>query len=163
MYQRALVNKYAPVLLTVCRRYVPSPSLAEDALQETFIKIFQYIHKYKPTGSFEGWMRRIAVTSSLQFVQRSGIVQPNEVPPSAIEPVFDADALTYLQAEELLLIIQSLPLGFRTVFNMYAIDGYSHREISQLLGISESASRSQLSRARQQLIQHLKEQQLISV
>lgn len=151
------------MLLTVCRRYLNDPSLAEDALQETFIKIFRYIGKYKPYGSFEAWMRRVAVTTTLQMVDKAWYRRPvGEVEEHLLDSQVP-DIYAHLNAEEILKLIARLPAGFRVVFNLYAIDGYSHREIGDLLGITESASRSQLTRARKQLIQLLKHQEKVRV
>lgn len=160
--QRELVFRFAPMLLTVCRRYVGERSLAEDALQETFMRIFKYIDQYKATGSFEAWMRRIAVNASLQFMEKAWYQREVELPENWDEGDGLPGALATLGAEELLELIQALPTGFRIVFNLYALEGYSHKEISQLLGITESASRSQLTRARKQLAQAVAQSKTIN-
>lgn len=152
LYQKELVERYSPMLMTVCRRYARDQESAKDVLQESMIKIFRHIHKYKPTGSFKAWMRRICINTALQSFDKlcfkreiSGldelIVQPSAMP----------DVYSYLGAEELMLIIDQLPEGFKQVFNLSVIEGLNHREIGQLLNITESTSRSQLVRARNYL------------
>lgn len=151
-YQKKLVTQYSPMLMTVCRRYSRDNEFAKDVLQESMIKIFRNITKYKPTGSFQAWMRRICINTALQSFDKccfkreiSGldelIAQPSEMP----------DVYSYLGAEELMAIIDQLPEGFNKVFNLSVIEGFSHKEISELLGIKESTSRSQLTRARNYL------------
>lgn len=154
--QEALVRQFAPRLLAVCRRYCKDFTLAEDVLQETFINVFKYIHTYSGSGSFEGWMRRIAVTKSIEMNQRffklpvySG---ENEI---QIEEVNIPDAYALLGEEDLLKLIQCLPSNQYLVFNMYIIEGYSHQEIAQILSIAEGTSRALLSRARATLVEKL--------
>lgn len=139
------------MLLTVARRYMRDADSARDILQEAFIRIFQAIDKYRATGSFEGWMRRIVITTALKTLDRSWFRRELPglecVPTPALEP----EVFTEMGAEELMQVIARLPEGFRQVFNLYVVEGYSHQEIGELLGIAESTSRSQLSRARQLL------------
>lgn len=146
--QYQLVKRYSGMLLSVCMRYCRDKSSAHDALQETLIRIFKYIDQYQETGSFEAWMRTIAARCSLQWIDRSYFkkeVNPEELPEKhSIEPEIYAK----LEVEELMNLITSLPPGFRTVLNLYEIEGFSHKEIAELLSISESTSRSQLTRAK---------------
>ncbi len=149
--QYELVRRYSAMLMTVSRRYASDEAMAKDILQESLIRIFSQIDKYQPTGSFEAWLRRITVRTALNWLDRKYLrreIMPPEMDDSeGIDPsVFDR-----LGAEEILSLVQKLPPGFRAVFNLYVIEGYSHQEISDLLQISESASRSQLSRAKKML------------
>ena len=148
--QRQLYQQYAGLMLTVCRRYLRRPADAEEALLLGFAKVFRALPTFRQEGSFEGWIRRIMVNEALGELRRPGplhlsfedFAQPESL---ATTP---ATADTQLQAEELLALLQELPAGYRTVFNLYALEGYSHPEIAELLGISEGTSKSQLSKAR---------------
>ena len=143
------------MLLTVCRRYARDEAMAKDVLQETLIRIFQHIGKYEATGSFEGWMRRIAVRRSLQWLEKSSFrheLQPVEMPgKDFIEP----EVYSRLGVEEIMSLLKELPDGFRAVFNLNVVEGYSHKEVAELLNITESTSRSQLTRARKLLQEKL--------
>ena len=150
-YQEALVKKYSPMLMTVCRRYATDGHMAYDILQETLIKILKAIPKYRPTGSFESWMRRIAITTSLKYLERKWWKREVAVELSIMPEPVTAEGLHDLEAEDVLKLVRTLPNGFRQIFNLYVIEGYSHQEIGALLGISESTSRSQLARARKLL------------
>ncbi len=149
--QYLLVKRYSGMLFSVCRRYIRDEAMAKDVLQESLIRIFQNIDKYQETGSFEAWMRKIAVRRSLQWLEKSCFqheTQPSELPDKElVEP----EVFAKLGAEEILKTVRELPVGFRTVFNLYVIEGYSHKEISRLLNITESTARSQLVRARKML------------
>lgn len=155
--QEQLYNALASKLLGVCLRYASSTFEAEDMLQTGFIKAFNNLDNYRGDGSFEGWIRRIIVNTAIETYRRnrrSG--QPEE-----LDEVYDDAQQTFamdnLECEDILRLIQSLPDGYRMVFNMYAIEGFSHREIAESLQISESASKSQLSRARAWLKQRIKQ------
>jgi len=126
---------------------------AEDILQDAFVRIFNHLNQFEGKGSLEGWMRRVVVNTALKYVDRKpfsrellGSVEPPEEESVTLPEVFHQ-----LQEEELLQLISQLPDGYRIVFNMYAIEGYSHAEIAELLGIQESTSRSQLVKARKML------------
>ncbi len=153
--QYLLVKQYAGMLLTVCRRYARDEAMAKDILQETFLRIFSNIDKYEPTGSFEAWMRRIAVRRSLQWLEKSCFrqeAQPLEMPDEkSIEP----EVYAQIGTEDLMQLIGNLPPGYRAVFNLYVVENYSHQEIADMLDISEATSRSQLTRARHLLQQKL--------
>ncbi|MBK8702796.1 MAG: RNA polymerase sigma factor [Saprospiraceae bacterium] len=151
LYQRALVERYSPMLMTVARRYVPGYHAAEDILQEALLKIFRAIPNYAPTGSFEAWMRRIVVTTALHALDKSWYRRENGDLDSVEEPFFMPDVYARLGAEELLALIAKLPEGFRQIFNLNVIEQYPHTEIAVMLGITESTSRSQLTRARKLL------------
>lgn len=132
-------------------RYCSSRTEAEDALQVTFVKIFTRLEQYRGQGPFEAWARRIAVTTSLNAYQQ----QRQHIPLEAEEVTTlahpDGTPFDQLSAEDIIRLMHQLPPGYRTVLNLYAIEGYSHAEISDLLGISEGTSKSQLSRARRLL------------
>ncbi len=124
---------------------------AKDVLQETLIRIFKYIHTYEPTGSFEAWMRRIAVRCALTWLDKSCFQKEIELTHHHLDAGMEPEVYQYIGLEAIQQYIDELPLGFRTVFNLNVIEGYSHKEISALLGITESTSRSQLTRARKML------------
>lgn len=150
-YQKELVLRYSGLLLTVCRRYVDSQETARDVLQESFIRIFRSIDKYQEQGKLLPWLKRIVVNTALQQINKSYFKNERTGLELLREETSLPDVYHRLAAEELLALIQQLPIGYRTVFNLHIIEGYSHLEIGDLLGISESTSRSQLTRARKML------------
>jgi RNA polymerase sigma factor (sigma-70 family) len=150
--QRELYNRYSPKMLAVCYRFGHNREDAEDMLQEGFIKVFSQLHTFQNKGAFEGWIRRIIVhtcinnlkknkrfNESVDIVYASSIQTREESVPSIV------------QAKQIVECIRMLPLGYRTVLNLYAIEGYSHKEIAEMLDIEESTSRSQYTRAKQML------------
>ena len=149
--QYELVKRYSGMLMAACRRYVKDESSAKDALQETFIRIFANIKKYEPIGPFENWMRRIAVRCALTALDKSSIKKEIELTDHHLNGAIEPDVFNYLGIEEISRLIDGLPQGYRMVFNLNVIEGYSHREIAELLDITESASRSQLTRAKKML------------
>lgn len=155
--QEKLYHSMASKMLGVCLRYARSTFEAEDMLQSGFIKVFRHIDSYRGAGSFEGWIRRIMVNTAIEIYRknlRGGLsVEIDEVYDNA-QQTFSMDAL---ECEDLLRVIQTLPPGYRVVFNMYALEGFSHKEIADALQISEGASKSQLSRARTWLKEKLKQ------
>lgn len=160
-FQKQLVLQYSGLLMTVSRRYTQNTETAKDVLQEAFIKIFRYLPKYEPRGSFEGWMKKIVITCALQYINRSSFKKEkiglDQLEESAVAP----DVFNQMGAEELIRLIARLPEGFREVFNLYVIEGYSHKEIGELLKINESTSRSQLTRARKLLQKQLNQMEKI--
>ncbi|TGE25013.1 RNA polymerase sigma factor [Hymenobacter aquaticus] len=157
--QRGLYERLGYQLMGVCLRYCPSRAEAEDALQLTFVKIFTRLDQFQGQGPFEAWARRIAVTTSLNLWkqhQQRGPQLATEEAHDVHHP--DGTPFDQLSADEVVRQINSLPPGYRTVLNLYAIEGYSHAEIGELLGISEGTSKSQLSRARHLLEQRLHRQ-----
>ncbi len=163
LYQRELVERYAPMLLTVARRYVSNRQTAEDILQEALLKIFRAIPQYEPSGSFEAWMRRIVVTTALHALDKSWYRRENGRLEAAEEPFLMPDVYAQLGAEELLALIAKLPEGFRQIFNLHVIEQYPHTEIALMLGISESTSRSQLTRARKLLQTMIADREKINI
>lgn len=164
-YQEAIFRRYAGKLLVVSLRYARHRMEAEDILQDAFIRIFDHIDQFQGKGSLEGWMRRIVVNTALKNIDKKsfsneiiGLETTAEDTSGALPSVF-----SQLHEEELLQLIQQLPDGYRIVFNMYAIEGYSHAEISALLGIQESTSRSQLVKARKMLQSQILEGQKVAV
>ncbi len=148
--QELLYRRHAAKLYAVCLQYSGNDEEARDILQEGFIKIFENLHHYKHEGSFEGWMRRITVNTALEkFRSKHSLYRVDDIdtiPETDAEP-FNED-YSGLEAEDLLAIIRELPTKYRMVFNLFAIEGYSHKEISKMINISEGTSKSNLSRAR---------------
>jgi RNA polymerase sigma-70 factor (ECF subfamily) len=153
--QRELFNRYAGKMLTVTRRYARHQLEAEDLLQDAFIKVFNNLKKFEGKGSFEGWIRRIAVNTALKNYNRSSFQKESIGLPDYHDSPVNAEAVSNLAEEELLKEIATLPEGYRVVFNLYVIEGYSHKEIAESLGIGESTSRSQLVKARKLLQEKL--------
>lgn len=153
--QFLLVKKYSGMLLTVCRRYARDEAMAYDVLQETFILIFSNIKKYKSTGSFEGWIRQIAINCSLQWIGKSYFKNESPTIEFTESEWHNPIVFSNLGEEEIIKYIQALPDGYRTVLNLYIIEGFSHKEIAELLNISINTSRTQLMRARKRLIELL--------
>ena len=134
--------------MTICRRYGGDHTEAEDMLQEAFIRIFKFINQYQGTGSFEGWIKRITVRSCLQILQVRK-VRFSELSEGHQEIQTSVpDIISELDADEILKQISYLPVGYRMIFNLYVMEGYSHEEIGQMLKIKTATSRSQLSKAR---------------
>lgn len=156
--QKLLYEAFARKMMSVCLRYADNREMAEDFLQDGFIKVFSSIRSYSYEGSFEGWMRRIFVNTALEALRKNDLLR-NGVELNALEPQQEADysAVEKISADELMELIAQLPPGFRTVFNMFAIEGYSHREIAETLNINESTSRSQYTRAKRLLQKWIKE------
>jgi RNA polymerase sigma factor (sigma-70 family) len=147
--QELLYKQFASKMMGVCLRYATDRMEAEDMLQNGFIRVFQKMNDYRGDGSFEGWVRRIMVHGSIEYYRRHHkMLQVVDVDDEGIEHSVNAVAIANLDAKDLMLLIQKLSPGYRMVFNLYAIEGYSHREIGGIMGITEGASKSQLSRAR---------------
>lgn len=148
--QKKMYELHASAMLSVCARYVPDRETARDLLQDGFIKLFTKIETYTGEGAFAGWMRRIFVTTALEYLRRNDALRQSasiDEYDNYIEDV-DVTVLEKISADDLLKCVAELPNGYRTVFNLYAIEGYSHTEISNMLNINENTSRSQFMRAR---------------
>lgn len=147
--RKQVYELYAPLMMSVCVRYVGNRETARDLLQDGFIKVFTKIPTYAATGAFGGWIRRIFVTTALEYLRREQL-HPDDAVEEYEEALADVNysALDKLSADELLGCIARLPAGYRTVFNLYAIEGYSHSEIAGMLHIREVTSRTQFIRAR---------------
>jgi RNA polymerase sigma factor (sigma-70 family) len=147
--QYELYERFAPKMFGVCLRYASNNEEAEDILQEGFIKVFKKIGSYRSEGSFEGWIRRIFVNTAIEHFRRKTHLQPiTEKEESTVEGKY-LSVLDTLAEKDIVQLVQQLSPGYRTVFNMYVIEGYSHKQIAEELGISEGTSKSQLSRAKQ--------------
>lgn len=149
--QEQLYSMYYRKMFGVCMRYGKDRDVAEDLLQEGFIKVFKNISKYRGTGSLEGWIRRIMVNTVLEHHRRVARFLPLVDLDHAMEADAGHDLIAEMSKNELLELIQALPDGYRTIFNLYAVEGYTHREIASQLEISEGTSKSQFARARRQL------------
>ena len=156
--QELLYAYFAPRMLGICMRYAHDLPTAEDILQDGFIKVFNKLHLFRYEGSFEGWLKRIFINTAIEHYRKSSSRQFFVEIESANEHALCSKAIDHLVAQDLIKIVQLLPTGYRTVFNLYAIEGYNHREIGELLSISEGTSKSQLARARNTLKRLIKEQ-----
>lgn len=158
--RKELYELYAPAMMSLCTRYVRERETARDLLQDGFIKVFTKIQTYSATGPLGAWIRRVFVTTALEYIRKYDALRMSAPIDDYGEQVEDADAsvLDRLSADDLLGCIARLPNGYRTVFNLYAIEGYTHKEISEMLNIQEITSRSQFTRARkalQEMVQSL--------
>lgn len=146
--QKQLFGLYSAKMYSLCCRYVKDPMEAEDIMLTAFTTVFEKIHQFKREGSFEGWIRRIMVNEALMHLRRNRAMYL-EIELEHADRELNYESLTdHLETEDLLKMIEALPTGYRIVFNLYAIDGYTHKEIAEQLGINENTSKSQLSRAR---------------
>jgi RNA polymerase sigma-70 factor (ECF subfamily) len=150
--QRELYTRYSPKMLSVCYRFAHNREDAEDMLQEGFIKVYSQVHTFQNKGAFEGWIRRIMVHTCINHLKKNkkfnesvDIIYANGV------QIREESVPSIVQAKQIVECIRLLPLGYRTVLNLYAIEGYTHKEISTMLDVEESTSRSQYTRAKQML------------
>lgn len=162
--QKALFEQFAPKMLGLCRRYAVDDQEAQDMAQEGFIRLFNNLEKFRNTGPFEGWVRRIFVNTAIKYYHR----QKTHHSATPAETAFDLEhrdvpVLDMLSEQELLRMLDTLPEGYKVVFNLYAIEGFSHAEIAELLNIQESTSRSQLVKARKMLQTKVNELQRILI
>jgi RNA polymerase sigma-70 factor (ECF subfamily) len=154
--QKELYQRYAPQMLGVCYRYTKSMEDAEDVLQEGFVRIFRFLHQYDNTGELGAWIRRIMVNTALNYLKQSKKYQYDLLFDKAeLHVVSTDDPEVKLNTKELAEMIRQLPTGYQTIFNLHAVEGFTHVEIGQMMGISESTSRSQYMRARQLMISWL--------
>ena len=163
--QRNLFDMYSSKMLAVCQRYARTNAEAEDLFQDGFIRVFSNLSKFSYQGSFEGWIRRIMVNTALKSISKSSFkneqigIEDYQANDRKAEP----QVIAKLSADELLALIDQLPEGYKIVFNLYAIEGYSHKEIAKSLGIEVSTSRSQLVKARRMLQRKIEDLQRIAV
>ena len=159
--QRQLYEHFAPAMLGICFRYTKSIKDAEDVLQEGFVKVFRHLHQYRNEGEPGAWIRKIMVNTALNYLKKNRKYQYdlsfNEM---SLHPVSVDDPSVTLQAKELADLVRQLPTGFQTIFNLHAIEGYSHVEIADMLGITDGTSRSQYARARALLIEWIEKYSL---
>lgn len=147
-FQQILYNKFSAKMFGVCLRYSNEYNSAQDLLQEGFIKVFKNIEKFRGEGSFEGWVRRIFVNTAIEHFRKQ--VNMYAIHDSEVQYYEDYshNAFEQLKMDDILKMIQKLSYGYRTVFNLYVIEGFSHKEIGDMMNISEGTSKSQLARAR---------------
>lgn len=146
--QEILYKRFFSKMYGVCLRYSGSPDDANDLLQEGFIKIYKNIDKFRGDGSFEGWIRRIFVNTAIEhFRKKVKLYNVSEVQENTIEDT-DISVLDKLAVKDIILLVNELAPGYKTIFNMHVIEGYSHKEIANILGITEGTSKSQLARAK---------------
>ncbi len=162
--QKQLYERYSPAMYGICLRYAGDPDEAADILQEGFIKVFTRLEDYRYEGSFEGWIRRIIINTAINHLIRQKKHQGQE----DIEEVYgetmpDPSALDRLQHRDLIRLVQQLPPGYRMVFNLYEIEGYSHKEIAEIMGISINTSKTQLLHARRYLQRKIMETEKTSL
>jgi RNA polymerase sigma-70 factor (ECF subfamily) len=146
--QEELYRRFSPRMYAVCLRYAGNAEEAEDILQEGFIKVFKKLNSFRSEGSFEGWVRRIFVNTAIEHFRRKRYLMPvTEKEENTIEGKY-LSVLDDLAARDIMALVQDLSPGYRTVFNLYVVEGYTHKEIADMMGISEGTSKSQLSRAK---------------
>jgi len=147
--QEELYNRFASKMFAVCLRYTQNSDDAQDLLQEGFIKVYRNLDRYRGEGSFEGWIRRIFINTSIEYFRKKSLVL-SKVSDKEENTIPDADisVLDELAEKDIISLIQELAPGYRTVFNLYVVEGFSHREIAEMLDISEGTSKSQLARAK---------------
>ncbi len=151
--QRELYELFAENMLGVCYRYTKSVEDAEDVLQEGFIKVFRNLNQYKFQGELGGWIRRIMVNTAINYLKKNSRYQSElSFTETGLHPVTNDNPEFYMNAKELAELIRQLPTGYQTIFNLHAVEGFSHVEIGKMLGINEGTSRSQYARARNLLI-----------
>ncbi len=161
--QKALFERYAGRMMTVCRRYSIDEMEAQDMLQDGFIRAFDKLSQFKFEGSFEGWLRRVIVNTAIRYCQRRKTTYDETHFEKADKPDAEPSVYSGLTEEEILKLIARLPQGYRMVFNLYVIEGYSHDEIAQLLNIEAGTSRSQLVKARKMLQQAILDMQKVTL
>lgn len=160
--QQELYSRYSPKMLAVCYRFARNREDAEDMLQEGFIRVFTQIHQFQKKGSFEGWIRRIIVHTSINHLKKHKKFNDSvDITQAHTLMVREDSVPSIIQAKQVIECIRSLPVGYRTVLNLFAIEGYSHREIAGMLEIEESTSRSQFTRAKAMLEQILVQKKII--
>jgi RNA polymerase sigma factor (sigma-70 family) len=160
--QRELYNRYSPKMLSVCYRFAHNREDAEDMLQEGFIKIFSQMHTFGNRGAFEGWIRRIIVHTCINILKKNKKFNESvDIIHATGAMVREESVPSIVQAKQIVECIRMLPIGYRTVLNLYALEGYSHREIGMMLDIEESTSRSQYTRAKAMLEEILVRKKII--
>ena len=148
LMQKKLYDQYAPKMFGICLRYAANSEDAKDILQDGFVKVFVNLGKFKGIGSFEGWMRRIFVNTAIEHYRKKN--QLYAISENQEENIsnHEVSALDALEADDIIRLISELPNGYRTVFNLFAVEGYSHKEIATMMNISEGTSKSQYARAK---------------
>jgi len=158
--QRMLYEKFSPKMYALCIRYAGNTDDAQDILQDGFVKVFGNIARFKGTGSFEGWIRRIIVNTAIEHFRKKNTLQVIDEHTENQLADDHTNIFNLLEAKELLEIIKSMPAGYRTVFNLYAVEGYTHKEIATMMNLTEGTSKSQYARAKSWLQERIKKLQL---
>ena len=156
-YQKILWNLYSSKLMALCLRYCKNQEEAEDALMESFVRIYDKIPTFRYQSSLETWMRRITVNISINKLRSQKDIW-KELSESEYELGYTDNAMYQLEAKQIMQLIERLPVGYRTVFNLFVVEGYTHKEIAEMMGIYKGTSRSQLAKARKSLkemLEHL--------
>ncbi len=159
--QRDIFQLYSGKMMAVCMRFAKNRQEAEDVLQDAFVKVFTHMQEFANTGSFEGWIRRIIINTAIRNNVKKHTIFEELDPEHLKEDLVPPEVFSLLSEEELIRLITSLPDGYRMVFNLYVIEGFTHKEIAELLHIEEATSRSQLAKARRMLqdkVNHLYKQ-----
>jgi RNA polymerase sigma-70 factor (ECF subfamily) len=159
--QYRLYNLLSGKMFAVCLRYAKHREAAEDLLQEGFVKVFMHIDKFRGEGSFEGWVRRIIVNTAVEHYRRSTKMYPMVNVEDVNREISWTDTGDDLELEDLMNMINKLSQGYKTIFNLYVVEGYSHKEIAEMLEISEGTSKSQLARARYLLMDMVKKSEIV--
>jgi len=159
--QLKMYNYFSQKMFGICLRYAKDYHSAEDILQEGFIKIYKNLNKFRGEGSFEGWVRRIFVNTAIEHYRKSVNMYPLLEIDNTDRDVISTNALDMLAEQDIVDMIQTLSPGYRTVFNLYVIEGFPHKEIAKMLDISEGTSKSQLARARYLLQNKVEQSQIV--
>lgn len=160
--QQELYSRYSPKMLSVCYRFARNREDAEDMLQEGFIRVFTQIHQFQSKGSFEGWIRRIIVHTCINHLKKHKRFNESvDITQAQGVQVREDSVPSIIQVKQVIECIRMLPIGYRTVLNLFAIEGYSHREIANMLDIEESTSRSQYTRSKAMLEKILVQKRII--
>jgi RNA polymerase sigma factor (sigma-70 family) len=146
--QEELYSRFSPKMYAVCLRYAGNADDAQDILQDGFIKVYKNLARFRGEGSFEGWIRRIFVNTSIEHLRRKTYLKPIAEKEENTIPLKEKSVLDNLGEKDILKLVKQLSPGYRTVFNLYVVEGYTHKEIGDILSISEGTSKSQLARAR---------------
>ena len=161
--QYKLYNLLSGKMFAVCLRYAKNREAAEDILQEGFVKVYNNIDKFRAEGSFEGWVRRIVVNTAVEYYRKSAkMFMVTNIDDTNKELIWEETG-NDLEVEDLMKLVNSLSTGYRTIFNLYVIEGYSHKEIAEKLDINEGTSKSQLARARYMLMEMVKKAELVKI
>ncbi|MBK8442802.1 MAG: RNA polymerase sigma factor [Sphingobacteriales bacterium] len=155
----AFYKRFSAKMFGVCMRYAKDRFVAEDIFQEAFIKVFNGLPTFRGEGSLEGWVRRIFVNTAIEHYRRHSNLYPIMEVQYAVQEEWNDHIVEQMSAEELLSLIDKLSVGYRTIFNLYVVEGYSHKEIANMLNISEGTSKSQLARAKSLLRQMIEQQE----
>lgn len=150
--QKEIFDRFSPKMLGVCRQYVKDNHHAEELMLSGFLKVFTHLHKFKHEGSFEGWIRKIMVNTCLSYLRKKNPIKPTDE--EYVYHDYATESLENTSVEDIQKLIDSLPEGYKMVFNLFAIEGYKHSEIAKELGITESTSKTQLFKARKWLQEH---------